>query len=149
MAVTAKPYGPFLFALGKGQINFTATTVRFLLAKPGYTPNFLTEASLEDMEANGFVEVNDEGFSGGYMMGGWTFQNVTWTYDTATGIARLAAGLVDLAATTATFRHGIVMVDSYDGPVGCLDFGSNQVHEEGDGGFTYAFPDGILNIIAG
>lgn len=147
MAVTAKPYGKFLFALGSGQVNLNTATVKMLLTKPGYSPNVFTHGSFDDMSADGWEEVDDEGHSGGYLMGGWTFQNKTWTYDTATGVARLAADPVDYGNITATFRHGIIMIDGYSGPAGVVDFGADQQFISST--FQYAFPDGIVNIAAG
>lgn len=144
MAITAKPYGTFLHGLGTGQFNLTtAGNVGFALVASGYTPNYLSD---EDDSDYGTFEVADQGISGGYG-GPWTFQNTAWAYNSTTGVATLSGDPVDYTTLSATFRYGLVIYTTGNLLIGCVDFGSDQSYTSQP--FTYAFPDGIINIAAG
>lgn len=136
MAVTAAPYGQALLALGQGDFDFTADTIKVALTTDDYTPDVDTHQNFDD--------VTDEITGTGYTAGGATLTGVGWAY--ATGAATLACDPAAWTTATFTARRAIVYKDTgvpaTSRLLSYVDFGTDRSPAGID--FEIAFADGLL-----
>ena len=139
-AVTASPYGAFLLALGKAQINLETVSFKIALTGTGYTP---------DVNAHDFFnDITGQVTGTGYTAGGKALTGITWTYDTANRQAVLGAATVTWTGVTITAHFAIVYIDTgtpTTSPlVGYIDFGEDRAYTGTD--FPISFPNGVLRL---
>lgn len=143
MAVSANPYGAFLTDLGAAVHNFATDTIKVALLAPAYTANLDTHNMFDDVSGN---EVSGTG----YTAGGVTLGSKTWTYDTATDRATLAAATAEWAALTLTARYAVIYkstgVASTSPLIGLINFGEDRVMSAE--AFQLSFPSGVVRLTA-
>jgi hypothetical protein len=121
VAVTGKFYGLAVTSLLAGQINFTGSTVKALLATSAYSPNQDTHRWKSD--------ITGEATGTGYTAGGQTLTSKTVTYTAGTNTTAIDAADPSWTTTTVTARYLVVYVDTgtaTTSPLICyVDFGAD------------------------
>lgn len=135
MAITATAYGPFLAALGQGNINFGSDNIWVALFKPEYTPDFDSESDYFNLRGTYECADGGDGSELGstthYTWNGQQLQNTAWNYDPAKKAAVLTADNVIWSHLSADFQYAIIykwVPQSIDTQlIGCIDYGSEQL----------------------
>jgi hypothetical protein len=144
MAITAKPYGPFLVGLlTDSSFDMETQPLYVSLVKNTYTPNYATDATASAYDGH---EVDDEGTPDGYVAGGKQLQNVQVTYDVPSATAVVTADDIQWDVLTATFRYAVIYDGTGDKLVGAIDFGEDQAYTAEP--LLISFPDGIVKLAA-
>lgn len=147
MAVTARPYGLALLALGRGDINLDNDTFKVMLTTSGYVPNYDTDEWLTD--------VTDEITGTGYTAGGETLTGLTWTYDVSDPANKrcvLGANSILWSGATWTGARRLVVYKDESGVAavsrlfGVIDYGVDKSPANED--FEQTFSAGVFRIKA-
>ncbi len=140
MAVSATPYGKFLYGLGLGQFNLDTGTIKASLHTSAYTPNVDTHEF--------WSNVTDETTGSGYTTGGLALPDPDWIHDTANHRAVLTCGQLLWSGASFTARYLVVYKDtgtpSTSRLIGWIDFGAVKTLDAED--FQMSFPNGIVRI---
>lgn len=135
MAITASAYGPFLAALGQGNINFGSDNIWCAIFKADYTPDFDHDSDYfnlrgdyEIADAGGGTELDTSGF---YSWNGQQLKNVSWGYDETRKAAVLTASNVVWSFLNGNYQYAIIykwVPQSIDNiMIGCIDYGEEQI----------------------
>jgi hypothetical protein len=150
MAVSATPYGPFVFGQLSGtderRIDWVNDVIKVALLKPTYVP---------DRDAQGFwADVSASELSGvtNYVAGGKELSEKTETYDAPSHTTRLKAKFVIWKEVSFEARYAVVYKDNTEPAasplMGYIDFG--EVVKAASGIFKIEWDptDGVLRGIA-
>lgn len=139
MAITAQPYGRFLYDIAVGVHKLGTDTDFVALLASSYTPNLATHAS--------FADLTGEVTGSGYTAGGAAVVIGSGTFDANS--AAIPSADVTWATITATFRYAVLYkrtgsTASANPLIGLFDFGTDKVYSASP--LTLSFPNNILTV---
>ena len=150
MAVTATPYGPFVFGMFSGtderRIDWQNDTIKVALLTAAYVPNFDTHGFFESVAASELVGVPN------YTAGGKELAEKLESYDAATNTTRLKAQTIQWKEVSLEARYAVIYKDTGSAStsplIGLVDFG--EVVKAASGIFKIEWDptDGVLRGIS-
>lgn len=150
MAVTAHPYGPFVFGQFSGtaerRVDWPNDTIKVALLKASYVPDVDGDGFYSDVSPDELSEVP------GYTAGGKELTEKTEQYDAATNTTRLKAKDVQWKEVSLEARYAAVYKDTGTAAtsplIGYVDFGELVKAASGIFKIEWDAVDGVLRGIA-